>query len=181
MLTMAFACIGLLVTAPLAGAQSNPCTPLNAAGVDCDFVEVGLFAVRDDDEIAIRSDPVRLRGGFHAVACCGDSSTDYELELVTVLENDEEVESSELVDGCLGYVFPSVSAMDDAVRDSENTPEMVTLRLDDASETKTLVELRALRSVSPSSELCRTLPRVLLDNDRVGSAFIIFFDDGADE
>lgn len=181
MLAMTFAFIGMLVTAPLAGAQSNPCASLLEAGVDCDFVEVGLFEVRDDDEIAVRSDPVRFRDGFHIVACCGESLAGFELGLVTVLENEGVVEDTELVDGCLGHVFSSVSAIDDAVRDPESAPEMVTLKLDDARETTAVVELRSLRSASPSSELCRTLPSVASDDDRLGSAFIIFFDDGVDE
>ena len=176
---MAFAFICVLLTASFAGAQANPCASLQEAGVDCDFVEVGLFEV-NDDEIAVKSDPVRFRDGFHIVACCDESLAGFELGLVTVLESEEVVEGTELVDGCLGHVFASVSAIDEAVREPESAPEMVTLKLDDASEATTVVELRALRSASPSSELCRGLHGDASAGDHLGTAFIIFFNDGDD-
>lgn len=177
---MALSFIGVLATTTLAGAQANPCASLQEVGVACDFIEIGLFEV-DHDEIAVRSDPVQFRDGFHTVACCGESLAGFELGLVTVLESEGVVEGTELIDGCLGYVFPSISAIDEAVRNPETAPEMVTLKLDDASEATTVMELRALRSASPTSKLCRRLPVDASAGDRLGTAFIIFFDDGVDE
>ncbi|WP_297838467.1 hypothetical protein [uncultured Roseibium sp.] len=151
-----------------------------AIGADCDFVEVGLFQVLDDDRIAIRSDPVSFRNGFHVVACCTQNFASFELALVTVIDTKEELTAPEILDGCLGYVFPSIQSIGDAVRDPESAPEMITFKSDEAGEIDTVVELRALVSGPPSTELCRALSGAQA-GDRVGRAFIIFFDDGADE
>lgn len=178
---ISIALVSLFGTVPLASAKSDPCEALIAEGVECDFVEVGLFEVVDDSEIAIRSDPVPLRGGFHVVACCTENLANYQLGLVTVLGTDGVLEGSEQLEGCLGYVFPSILAIDDAIRDPETNPEMITFRLDDVGEIETMVELRAPGSASLSNNLCRALPSAPTEHDLIGSAFIIFFDDGADE